>query len=97
MCKVCVAEGNIIGEYGKVVLENRTPPHNKVYTIWAEQEKGGTYRVVCRFGRIGKTAQHRTKSNGLTINAALAFVESVAEEKVAKRGYTRRVCVGVKV
>lgn len=91
MCKVCDAEGALLGELERVVLENTEPGHNKQYTIWLEKVEGG-WKVVARYGPIGKWTKTVTKSDVLgSMSEARNFQHTLERVKIG-RGYVPRVC-----
>lgn len=91
MCKLCEAECALTDELERVILENKSDGHNKQYTIFIEPTAGCFFRVMARWGPIGKWERAQPKSVPLTLSAARIMREEL-EEKKLKRGYRRRVC-----
>lgn len=97
MCKLCDAEGALLGEMERVVLENRSEGHNKEYTVFIEQiggEQGYNFRVMARWGPIGKWQKSQQKALLVSLSNARNEVYDLVSKK-EKRGYVRRRCDGV--
>jgi predicted DNA-binding WGR domain protein len=91
MCKNCEAEGVLLGEMERVILENTEPGHHKQYTVWIEEYQGG-YRVVARWGPIGKWTKSQVKSPLYeSMRDARRVLDEIRNDKVG-RGYVERVC-----
>lgn len=90
MCKLCDAEGALLGELERVILENREPGHHKQYTVFIESIEGG-YRVMGRWGPIGKWQKSQEKANVGSLSMARSVVHDLVQKKMGK-GYEYRVC-----
>jgi hypothetical protein len=93
MCKLCDAEGALLGELERVILENREDNHNKQYTVYIEQLEGA-YRVMVRYGPIGKWIKSDEKSRVLSLSEGRRILHEIVAEKIRKKGYSYRRCVG---
>ena len=92
MCKVCEAEGALLGEVDRVTLENTLPGHNKQYTIYLEEMPGCLYRVMARYGPIGKWEKAVEKTTGgHTVHEAREILDRIRRQK-ERKGYKVRVC-----
>jgi len=90
MCKLCDAEGALLGEVDRVILENTEDNHNKQYTLFLEEVEAG-FSVMARWGPIGKWQKSQRKSWGLSQREALEKLRELMDEKIRK-GYVERVC-----
>jgi predicted DNA-binding WGR domain protein len=91
MCKLCDAEGALLGELERVILENREDNHNKQYTVYLEQVDGG-YSVMARWGPIGKWTKSQRKSWALSMSEARQVLHDLVSKKLNKKGYSYREC-----
>jgi predicted DNA-binding WGR domain protein len=90
MCKLCDAEGALLGENERVILENKEDGHNKMYTHNLEEVDGG-YSVMGRWGPIGKWQKSQRKSWALSMSEARRILHDLLTKKLRK-GYEYRVC-----
>lgn len=94
MCKLCDAEGALLGEMERVVLENKEAGHSKEYTVFIEQvqdSNDANFRVMARWGPIGKWQKSQEKGRLKSLSNARNVVYDLVEKKQG-RGYKRRVC-----
>lgn len=93
MCKLCDAEGALLGELERVILENQNEGHHKQYTVFIEAlgEPNAGYRVMGRWGPIGKWQKSQEKANVGSLSMARSVVHELVEKKLRK-GYEYRVC-----
>lgn len=93
MCKLCDAEGALLGEMERVILENKDPGHNKQYTVFIETigDPNAGYRVMGRWGPIGKWQKSQSKANVGSLSMARTIVHGLVTKKLRK-GYEYRVC-----
>jgi hypothetical protein len=91
MCKLCDAEGALLGELERVILENRDDNHSKQYTVFIEQIEGG-YRVMGRWGPIGKWQKSQEKTRVDSLSMARTALHDLVREKLNKKGYRYRDC-----
>lgn len=92
MCKLCDAEGALTGEMERVILEDRSDGHSKQYTLFIE-ERDGLYRVMGRWGPIGKWEKSQEKSRVFSLSQARTILHDLLTKKL-KKGYEYRVCNG---
>jgi predicted DNA-binding WGR domain protein len=93
MCKLCDAEGALLGELERVILENRNEGHNKQYTVFMEEVDGG-FSVMGRWGPIGKWQKSQRKSWAVSRSEARQVIHDLVQKKIGK-GYEYRECAGV--
>lgn len=91
MCAICKAEGAIFDEVARVALENREDNHNKHYTISVEPIDG-MYRVMARYGPIGKWVKSQEKNRVGSLEEAKSIMRDLAQKKMHSRGYSYRRC-----
>ena len=91
MCDVCKAEGAIFDEVERTVLENREDNHNKQYTVTIERV-GDQFRVMARWGPIGKWVKSQAKSDVVPLSMARDIMHDLIRKKQSSRGYSRRIC-----
>ena len=91
MCDVCKAEGAIFDEVQRTVLENREGNHNKQYTVTIERV-GEQFRVMARYGPIGKWVKSDEKSDPTSFADAKDIARKLVDKKVSSRGYSLRIC-----
>ena len=92
MCKVCDAEGALLGELERRILENKEGNHNKQYTVYIEALEGGGYRVMGRWGPIGKWVKSQEKGRFGSLTGARGVMDDLVREKLSSKGYSYRVC-----